>query len=108
MFLLLCLLCGGMMIDGCQQSFSEKERGAIAQAYAEMMIAKNMAQGDSNTVIRYVDSVLRLHGFRNEQALMQEVKKLTGNPDQFREVLDSTQRILEQAQTPPVGTMLSQ
>ena len=103
--LLLLILSSLVMLEGCQESISEEERQQMAQAYAEMLIAKNMVSGDSAAARRAVDSVLKTHGFADEKDLMTTVQKLTTNPDQLREMLDSTQQLLERAQQGTTGQM---
>lgn len=100
---LLLLFC--LCVGGCQQTISHEEQQKIAKAYAEMLIAKNMVTGDSASAQRSVDSVVKSYGFDNEEELQNELKRLTANPDQFRQTLDSAQRIMEAAQNEPADKM---
>ena len=94
-----------LCIGACQQTISHEEQQKIARAYAEMLIAKNMVAGDSASAQRSVDSVVKSYGFDNEEDLQNELKKLTANPDQFRQTLDSAQRIMEAAQNEPADKL---
>lgn len=97
---LLCplLLTGTIAFQSCQDSLSEDERRNIATAYAEMLLVRNMVSGDSATVLRAIDSTLQKYGFKNEAQLQEQLDLVAMNPDQMREVLDSTQHILERVQ----------
>ncbi len=93
------------LLGGCQQTISPQEQGTIAQAYAEMLIVKNMVAGDSAHAKRAIDSVLNAHGFDSEIELQAKLKQLTTTPDQFRQTMDSAQRILEAAQNEAADPM---
>ncbi len=94
-----------LCLGGCQQTISQEQQQKIAKAYAEMLIAKNMVTGDSASAKRSVDSVVRSYGFENEEELREELRKLTANPDQLRQTLDSAQRLMEAVQNEPADKM---
>lgn len=87
-----------LFLLSCSNTMPEDERQNIANAYAEMLLTRNLFQGDSIRAASAVDSTLERYGFGSEMELMGKIKELTEDPESLRAMLDSAQKRLERIQ----------
>jgi len=87
-----------ILLLSCSSTMPEDERQNIAVAYAEMLLTRNLFQGDSALAARAVDSTLERYGFDSEMELMGKMKELADDPEGLRAMLDSAQKRLERIQ----------
>lgn len=83
---------------GCESHLSVTEKQRIARAYADALFLEAKYPNDSIRQRYVVDSAVTIYGFKNWQDLKAVVDQSTQEPDDFRMILDSAQRILERRQ----------
>ncbi len=84
-----------LLVAGCEGHISPDERNRTAHAYADMLFYQAKYPTDSLLQRRAVDSAVRARGFDDLTALKAQIDKVSLEPDDFRTMLDSTQRYLD-------------
>jgi hypothetical protein len=74
----------------------------IARAYADVLFIQAKFPDDSLHRTKASDSVVRTYGYAGWSDLKLSLDRAALNPDDFRTILDSAQRIIEHRQRPTV------
>lgn len=94
------VVCGAisLIIGGCSGKTSSAERTEFAKLYAELLIVENTYRNDTARQNQMLDNLLQETDFANRQEMTEWLEQLAaGNPKELQEMLDSTQKYLEQA-----------
>ena len=84
-----------LLLQACGSTTSPEERNAIATAYAESLITRQLFSNDSLNVRRRVDSSLKEHGFGGITGLQTRMDALALESEAYRQMLDSARAYLE-------------
>jgi hypothetical protein len=95
------------LMSGCGDQVSKSQQERTARAFAAVLLA-NQRGLDSADRVRLADSAVAVHGFDGWEDLREELADLSAFTNEFRQVLDSTQRRLDSlaASLPPDSTRL--